>query len=604
MKNVKIGGASAFLGDTSVATPQLLQVDSIDYLVYDFLAEATMGILAQARTRNPVAGYAADFIDVVRRNVRQIEAGRVRLVANAGGMNPAHCAEALREALAAAGSKLKVGFVAGDDLLPRYQDGPMPEDMYKRTPVRGPLTSANAYVGAEPVARCLGLGADIVVTGRCVDSALVLGILLHEFGWDLSNFDLMAQGTLCGHLLECGAQATGGTFTDWYLGGDWSNIGYPFAEVSPDGSFVIAKPGGTGGLVSRATVAEQMVYEIDDPAAYVVPDVVCDFTQVEIEELDGSDRVRVSGARGYAPPDSFKVSATARDGFRTVVIHPVVGMDAAAKARKQADALVRRAEALIREDGFEPFSSVYVELLGAEATYGANAAVAVPREIVSKIVLDHPRREALELFTKESAAPVTSMAPGSTSWHGGRPVTSHVMRVASFLVPKRDCPATVSVENHSETVMPRLFHGGVTAAGTYSQVAAQEYPGTRFVRLVDLAWARSGDKGDRFMVGVIARRPEYLPYIKAALQTERLKRFMEHVFDDPAAAVIDRYDWHGIAAVQLVFQNAQHGGTLASPRLDPLSKAMGQQLLELEVAVPLELEVESYASRRDRLARN
>ncbi|MGD9945550.1 MAG: acyclic terpene utilization AtuA family protein [Burkholderiaceae bacterium] len=600
-RKVRIGGACAFLGDTIEATPQLLQVPGINYLVYDFLAEATMAVLAQSKTKNPErGGYATDFVQFVAEYGAEIAAKKVKLVANAGGINPLVCADALRRVIAEQRLDLKVGVVTGDDVLDpaRKLDPARFKDMYKSDPIPSELSSANAYFGGAPIARCLEMGADIVVTGRCVDSAMILGILLHEFGWSLSDFDRLAQGTLCGHLLECGAQVCGGLFTDWFLCGDWSRIGYPVAEVEQSGEFTIFKPEGTGGLVSFATVAEQMVYEIDDPSAYVVPDVICDFTDVAIIE-EGAGRVRVRGARGMAPPDTFKVSAAYGDGYRCVAIHPVVGMEAGLKARKQAEALVQRVQRRLIDKGLGAFRSVYIELLGAEVSYGPHARSAGSREIISKIVVDHPSREALRWFALDALSPVTSMAPGSTSWHGGRPPISRVMRVASFLVPKREFPAQIDVEGRRDAVQAELFGGTVPGSGGYREEASVPEAGDeRRVRLVDLAWARSGDKGDRFMIGVIARKPEYLPFIKRALSLPRLKQHMAHVFDAPEQARVDRYDIPGIGAVQLVFQDAQHGGQLASPRLDPLSKGMAQQLLELEVAVPYDLPVDSYEQRR------
>ena len=258
-RTISIGGASGFWGDSSIALPQLLQHDGLDYISFDYLAEVTMSILARARAMDASLGYATDFVALVARYLPQIADRGVKLIANAGGVNPTACAEALRARIAAAGLDLRVGVVTGDDLLPiqaRLQDS---REMFSGAAMPAQLLSLNAYLGAAPIAAALSAGADIVVTGRCVDSATVLGACIHEFGWSLTDFDRLSGGSLAGHIIECGAQATGGLFTDWQEVADWANIGYPIAVIYEDGAFDVTKPVGTGGLVSKGTVSEQLV---------------------------------------------------------------------------------------------------------------------------------------------------------------------------------------------------------------------------------------------------------------------------------------------------------------------------------------------------------
>jgi len=323
---VRIGGASGFWGDSSVAAPQLAAVPGMRYLVFDYLAELTMSILAAARAKNPELGYATDFVEVTARQVLKTCSERgIRLIANAGGMNPAGCARALEKLAAELGVQARIAVVDGDDVL-------------AQAPQRAErVVSANAYFGALPIARALALGADIVVTGRVVDSAVTLGALLHEFGWRSDDHDRLAAGSLAGHLIECGCQATGGLFTDWRDVPDWANMGYPVLECAADGSFTVTKPEGTGGRVCVPALAEQMLYEIGDPANYVLPDVVCDFTQVRMQEV-GPQRVQVTGARGKPPTDRYKVSATYADGYRCVGTLVISGFEAQAKAHAQAQA--------------------------------------------------------------------------------------------------------------------------------------------------------------------------------------------------------------------------------------------------------------------------
>ena len=318
---VRVGCASGFWGDSSIAAPQLVGSGRLDYLVFDYLAETTMAILAGARLRDPNAGYATDFVTVAMRSVlAEIASRGIRIVSNAGGVNPRACAQALEALAGELGVEIAVAVIEGDDVFTSLG-----------ATVGAGAVSANAYLGATPIAAALEAGAQVVITGRCVDSALALGPLMHRFGWSAGDYDRLASGSLAGHLIECGAQATGGLFTDWRDVPDWPHIGYPIVEVEPDGTFVVTKPPGTGGLVTPATVAEQLLYEIGDPGAYALPDVVCDFRAVAMRQ-DGPDRVRVTGARGRAPGDAYKVSATYLDGFRCSATLTIVGFEAAAKA--------------------------------------------------------------------------------------------------------------------------------------------------------------------------------------------------------------------------------------------------------------------------------
>ncbi len=319
--HLRIGGASGFWGDSSLGAPQLVNSGLIDVLVFDYLAETTMAILAAAQRKNPDAGYATDFVDPVMRQVLpEVVKRGIKVITNAGGIHPQACARALAKVADELGLSVKIAVVEGDDVraaLPALREaaGGTLTDLVGGQAVPANLLSANAYLGAEPIARALDAGADIVITGRSVDSAVTLGALIHHFGWSMSDFDRLAGASLAGHIIECGCQATGGLFTDWDTVPDWAHIGYPIVECAEDGSFTVTKVPGTGGLVSPATVGEQLLYEIGDPGAYLLPDVTCDFRQVTMAPA-GAHRVRVTGARGRAPPETLKVSATTLVGWR------------------------------------------------------------------------------------------------------------------------------------------------------------------------------------------------------------------------------------------------------------------------------------------------
>ncbi len=358
-KIVRIGGASGYWGDTASAPRQLVEKGDIDYLVFDYLAEVTMSILAKMRARSAEAGYATDFITLAMKPLlREIAAKRIKVVANAGGVNLAACRAALEQIAVEAGVALRIGTVEGDDLLPRLEELRAMDlrDLATGAPMPERLLSINAYLGGFPIAAALDAGADIVVTGRCVDSALVLGPLIHEFGWAPEDYDRLAAGSLAGHLLECGAQATGGNFTDWQdVAEGWDDMGFPIAEVRQDGSFVVTKPEGTGGLVTPLSLGEQMLYEIGDPRAYLLPDVVCDFTQVRLAQA-GKDRVEVMGARGRAPTGTYKVSATYPGGFGCVGTMVVAGFDAAERAWRNGEAILKKTGRMLAEAGLGDFS--------------------------------------------------------------------------------------------------------------------------------------------------------------------------------------------------------------------------------------------------------
>ncbi|NNF16634.1 MAG: DUF1446 domain-containing protein, partial [Gammaproteobacteria bacterium] len=323
-KTIRIGGASGYWGEAAFATRQLVESGGLDYLVYDYLAEITLSIMARARAANPDMGYAPDFVTTaLAPNIEQIAAQGIKVISNAGGVNPRACAAAVTKMVQDHGLALQVAVISGDDLMaraPEFAAGDVRE-MFSGVafPAVDRIASINAYLGAAAIAVALRDGADIVITGRGVDSAVTLGACLAEFDWEPDDFDRLAQACVAGHLIECGPQVTGGNFTDWRDVGDgFVDIGYPIAEIQTDGVFTLTKPANTGGLVTVGSTAEQLLYEIGDPQRYLLPDVACDFTQVKIKQID-PERVQVSGAMGTPPPDQYKVSATYIDGYKAAM---------------------------------------------------------------------------------------------------------------------------------------------------------------------------------------------------------------------------------------------------------------------------------------------
>lgn len=558
---VKIGCASGFWGDTNTAAFQLVHLTDINYLVFDYLSEITMSIMAKAKMVEPKHGYALDFVSrVMAPLLKKIAEKKIKVISNAGGVNPLACRDALQKIIKEYGLDLKVAVVLGDDLLPKHEQlkSQNIQEMFSGEALPEQVASSNAYLGAVAIRDALDLGADIVITGRVVDSAVALAPLLHEYQWSLDDYDKLAQGSLAGHVIECGAQCTGGNFTDWQLVQGFDNMGFPVVEVSEDGSFVVTKPQGTGGLVSTATVAEQIVYEIGNPQAYLLPDVIADFSHVHLEQV-GEHRVRVTGAKGQAPTTQYKVSATYPDGYRVLVSFLIAGREAPQKAQVIADAILTKCERVLAMRSVPPFSEKSVEILGIESTYGDHAKTLNSREVVVKIAVKHMFKEACMFFASEIAQASTGMAPALAGIVGGRPKASPVIKLFSFLIDKNQVNVEIDFDGQR---YPIEIPQGVSTEQLLTLTAGENavYQGDEIeVPLIEIAHARSGDKGNHSNIGMIARKADYLPWIRAALTEQSVASYMQHVLDAEKGRVI-RYELPGLNALNFMLENALGGG--------------------------------------------
>lgn len=590
-KTIRIGGASGYWGESMMATPQLLQVEGMDYLVYDFLAEITMSILARARAAKPEMGYATDFITgVLKPNLREIAEKKVKILTNAGGVNPEACGAAARALIKEAGLDLKVAVISGDDLLDRAQDFAAMQDMFSGTDCPDPtsLASVNAYLGGFPVAAALDGGADIVITGRSVDSAVTLGACIHAFGWQPHDLDALAGGSLAGHIIECGPQASGGNFTDWHLSGDIAEIGYPFIDIDGAGEFTVMKPEGTSGVVNVGTVSEQMLYEIGDPQAYLLPDVTCDFSEVTIEQT-GENQVRVANSKGHTPPSHYKVCATYADGFRAGTMMSFVGLEAAAKAKSFAEAAFTRARNVLRQHNLADYTETSVEVIGDDSQFGAASANPQAREVVLKIAAKHDTQAGAGALLKEISGLGLATPAGLSIFAGSRAKPSPVVRLFSFLLRKDQVSIKLDVDGQTETFDEATMSGPDenSAPTTPHLPDAPAEAGTVDVPLVKLAWGRSGDKGNKANIGIIARDGAYLPYIWAALDEDAIRhRFGHFIGDNPSLA---RFYLPGSHAMNILIEDALGGGGVASLRNDPQGKAYAQVLLDHPIPIPADL---------------
>jgi hypothetical protein len=449
---IRIANGQGFWGDSPDAPVSQVRRGPIDYLTLDYLAEVTMSILQKQRARDPELGYARDFVEVVDRILPDLVAKKIRLVANAGGLNPEACRRAVRAVARKQGFDPPVATVSGDDITNRIDElidrGVEFRNMdtgEALSTIRDRVRSASVYFGAFPIAQALDGGAQIVITGRCADAALVLGPMIHEFGWKPGEWDRIAAGIVAGHAIECGAQGSGGNCQDdWATVPDLADIGYPIVEAHPDGSFVVTKHEGTGGRVTVASVTEQLVYEIGDPHAYLTPDCGADFTSFHLAQ-DGVNRVRCTGVKGLPATPSYKVSISFAAGFRAIGWVAYAWPDAYDKAKAGARILRERLERM----GLE-FDAVHSELLGANACHGIAAAEPSPElaaqlpEVVMRFGVRGNNRTAVERFTKEVAPLVLSGPPSVTGLGAGRPKVEEVMAYWPALIAKSEVSPVVS----------------------------------------------------------------------------------------------------------------------------------------------------------------
>ncbi len=602
MKRIVIANCGGFWGDDPAAPRRQVEGGPINYLVMDYLAEVTMAILQKQRARKPESGYPADFLSHLRDVLPACVQRGIRIITNAGGVNPIACRTAVNALASGLGiaDRVKVAIVLGDDLYPNL-DGLMASgepliNMDTGRPlseVRARVLSANAYIGAAGIVRALERGANVIITGRVADAAVTLAPMMYEFGWTATDWDRLAAGVVAGHIIECGTQCTGGNFTDWPLVKSYRRIGFPLVEAEEDGSFVVTKHPNTGGLVSVHTVAEQILYEIG-PAAYMTPDVVARFDSVRLEQ-EAPDRVRVTGARGEPAPEKLKVSISYHAGWRAFGRLLVSGPEALAKASKVAEAFWECA------GGRGSYDEALHQFVGWNACHAPLAACEPGEVLVQFAVRDNDERKVNTRFAPQIVPRVLGTVPGITYIADqGRPRASEVVAFWPALVSRDSISERILIGDEEVAVSGAIEGRGVRQEGRSERAfvpspltplpSVSPHPSplspisvsSRRVALLRLCLARSGDKGDTANIGVIARSEAIYAWMLDHLTAGFVKRY----FDDMCKGEVERFELPNLLAVNFLLHRSLGGGGTLSLLLDAQGKTYAQYLLAAEVEVP------------------
>ena len=582
-KTVRIGNASGYWGDDLEALHQQL-TGPLDYVTLDFLAEITMSILRKQRSRRAQLGYATDFLDQMRTCLPLVSETGTRIITNAGGINPGGCAEELAKIANGLRIQVRIGVVEGDDLTDRLeallQKGiplrNMETDQELKT-IRKQIQGANAYLGAAPVIKALEQGAQIIITGRVSDPGITVAPLAFEFDWSLQDWDRLAAAVAAGHILECGAQASGGNITDWQDVPSFLNMGYPIVEFLADGSFLVTKHEKSGGLVNRQSVTSQLVYEIGDPASYITPDVIADFSTIVLEE-QGKNRVKVSGVKGRPRTDQLKVSLSYRAGYKAHSTLIVSGPNAVEKCRLVADLLWKRL-------GLE-FEETSTELVGHSACHPHLPPPQDPPEILLRLGVRDSHREKVEAFTKKSTSLVLNSVPGVST--GTRPRVQGVLAYWPCLIPASEVTASVTLLESQQTfqipwepAQHKAFSSSVRPPERQKDPPAPAPGRSVRVPLMQLCYARSGDKGDTCNIGLVARSQEIYPWMYQQLTARRVKDYFAGI----CQGEVQRFEIPNLLALNFLLHESLGGGGTVSLRIDPQGKTLAEALLMMEVEV-------------------
>lgn len=592
-KSIRIGNAGGYWGDDPGALERQVKAGRLDYISMDFLAEITMSILQKQRLNDPNLGYARDFLSMLKGVLPKLMADGTTIITNAGGVNPQSCATAIAQMAETLGLAPRIAIVYGDDILPKlgelqkqgiaFANMESGEDF---AGVQQRIQAANIYFGAAPVVRALAWKPHIIVTGRVTDTGITLAPMIHAFGWSLKDWDKLAAGIVAGHIIECGSQSTGGNFTDWEQVPSFDNIGYPIVEVASDGTFVVTKHAGSGGLVTVDTVREQLFYEMGSPGAYITPDVVADFTSIRLEQA-GPDRVRVFGVKGFEPTPLYKVSMAYDDGFKSIGSIMISGPHARKKAEAFANIFWKRCPG--------PFLETLTEYVGFNSCHRSLVGREDGNEILLRLGARAAEERELKLFGKMIPSLILSGPPG-VAVIGGVPKAQKVMSYWPALIPKDAVHPRIALYENGELVEEKQVNE--TPVGQFKPedlpmqvakkaqqsldavVAAQRGEGLR--PLVEIALARSGDKGDTANIGVMARDAAAYAFLEEYLTAQRVKDW----FQELCLGQVTRYSLPGMSGFNFLLEEALGGGGTRTLRIDAQGKTFAQALLAQKVPYP------------------
>ncbi len=582
--SVVIANCGGFWGDDPTAAARQVRGGPIDYLVMDYLAEVTMAILHKQMARRPELGYAGDFLVQLRDVLVECVENDITIISNAGGVNPHGCRaalEALAEELGIA-DEVRVGVVTGDDIYPNLDEILTREPLLNMetgeplSSIRDKVLSANAYLGAAPIVAALEMGANVVICGRVTDTGVTLAPMIHEFGWAPDDWDRLAAGIVAGHIIECGLQACGGNFTDWHLVPSHENMGYPLLEVESDGTFVVTKHPGTGGLVSTHTVGEQLLYEMGSPA-YLSPDCIAHFDSIRLTEV-GENRVRVEGVKGSPPPPTLKVSVSFQNGYRAFGRLLISGPDTLAKARKLEEIFWQTV------GGKANFEDARSQLIGWDSTHPPLVGIEPGEVILQVAVRDGDRAKIDDLFATQVVPKVLGTIPGITILADqGRPRASDVVGYWPALLGRDAVAVEVQVGDEVVAVeVPPAVGGGLAEVEVLSVESSVAMSGEMVrVPLARLALGRSGDKGDTSNVGLIARSPAIYGWLVDHVTDE----FVRNRFTGVAEGAVERFELPNLLSLNFLLHESLGGGGTMSLLADAQGKTYAQYLLATEVDV-------------------
>ncbi len=592
---IRIGNAGGFWGDDPDVLMRQVQGGALDYVTMDYLAEITMSILQKQRkstaTMGAEGGYVYDFIGHFMEAAPLLKEKGVKVITNAGGINPFACASKLDEELKKAGLDFRIGIIEGDDIYNKVMNRTFEGEKFTNMEtgesfekIKDRLESANVYLGVAPIVDLLQQGADVIIAGRVTDTSLVMAPAIFEHGWALTDWDKIAASLVAGHILECGAQASGGNFTDWRDVKKWENFGYPIAEIHADGSFVVTKHAGTGGLINVNVVKEQLVYEMGDPQNYISPDVVVDFTTIKLS-ADGKDRVRVEGAKGHPPTPFLKVSMAYRNGFTASGAIIVSDADSREKAEVLDNTFWKRL-------GIS-FEKRNTSLIGLNSCHGDLAKRGEANEILLRFAVYDQDKSKIEKFSSKIASLILS-GPQGIAVTSGRPRVRSVVSYWPCLIDKKNIAVKTRLLHDGNEKIVHVITGHETESSINAPIAQEsgkipfrswEFPYGKRVKIEELCLARSGDKGDTANIGLIARNR----YIYEFIRTHFTASFIKYVFKSFCKGKVIRYELDNLQALNFLLEESLDGGGTQSLMVDAQGKTFASALLNYKVEIPADL---------------